>query len=171
MLTLIITLWLDVLDRHSTIFYLTGVFGVPRKWCATQYCLAVKCFSRLNWNSSLKEVHFIDIDEEMLKVIGLTCEVVFNSNTKSKKELDRLKCTTQENNRFQFRQKSKEYYPKTLKSTGSMFKIKLCADFQIAVRTGNIVDFEKGVIVCPQDSELRCLGGVAEAIKYKESYF
>lgn len=53
------------MPRNKT--YFTGIYGVPKELCADMYVKAIADFG--NAQGSLKEVHFIDINQDILDMV------------------------------------------------------------------------------------------------------
>lgn len=51
------------------IFILIGIFAVPKDLCVQQYYKAVMSFDRNYPCKSLREIHFVDRDESMVRAI------------------------------------------------------------------------------------------------------
>ncbi|KAL5022140.1 hypothetical protein ScPMuIL_001295 [Solemya velum] len=70
-LCLTVTNFLDQADRRKLkVIVMTaisaGIFGVPKQLCAAMYIRAVTDYSKANPQSSVRELHFVDIKDDML---------------------------------------------------------------------------------------------------------
>ena len=65
-----------------------GVYGVPKPWCAKEYARAVYDYSsNPNRSTVLKEIHFVDISDEMLNEIKKAIHtVLYVTDTREFKE-------------------------------------------------------------------------------------
>lgn len=55
--------------RLLPFFILIGIFAVPKDLCVQQYYKAVMSFDRNYPCKSLREIHFVDRDESMVRAI------------------------------------------------------------------------------------------------------
>lgn len=54
---------------------LSGIYGCPRDLCSVQYAKAILDYSRLS-HVPLKEIHFVDTDLDMVRIIQRTFETM-----------------------------------------------------------------------------------------------
>lgn len=144
----------------------SGVYGVPKPWCAEEYARAVYDYSSNLYRSSLlKEIHFVDISDEMLSEIKKAFQtVLYGTDTRELKE-DKDEHANYESTNYRKAeyQQQKLKYPKWYKRDEKwVFELK--QDFRVVIYTGNIAHFNTGAIACSQDSNLRSTGGIARAL-------
>ncbi|KAL3865240.1 hypothetical protein ACJMK2_006855 [Sinanodonta woodiana] len=159
----------------------SGMYGVPMEICASQYLSAVlKYSSSTQGQGSLKEIHFIDVNKEILYLIQLVFSASLENNKAAAEEFDRRLQRVISN----FGCHSN---PQTLKSISSMKKTSISSErfephyvlkeqkgrfhfskvFKVLIYTGDITDSTCQAIVSSEDKDLMLQGGVAKAIRSK----
>ena len=151
---------------HTGLSFFEGVYGVPKPWCAEEYARAVYDYSsNPNRLTVLKEIHFVDISEEMLNETKKAFQtVLYGTDTReSKDNRDGHAKYDSTNYRKVEDQRPKHQYPKWYKRYDKwVFELK--QDFRVVIYTDNITQFNTGAIACSQDANLRCTGGIAKAL-------
>ena len=126
--------------------FVLGIFAVPREMCVEQYYKATTSFSSTHFCQSLKEIHFVDRDESMVRAI----QDVFRQKQSSISST----ATPMSNEEFDALEDgitSDEVYK--LKNPLSMgyTVVTVSNTLQIKIYLGSITDITADVIVCPQD--------------------
>lgn len=153
-----------------------GVYGVPKQWCAQDYANAVYAYSRDHGrNTSLKEIHFVDVSDEMLFEINKAFRHTFKEGSQierrgsyknggtiaSSSKYDVLKRETDNGGRAKYCQNQ---YPKWY-SKENKYIIELSNVLKVMIYTDDVTTFKAGVICCSQDAQLGSAGRVASAIR------
>lgn len=157
----------------------SGVYGVPKALCAETYAIAVQEYSsECGRNTSLKEIHFVDVNDDMVAEISRRFEVVFNSSTRRhdleishNKQPDKPTRQSQESINIKRivhgsddKVKYTEDYPKWY-TDEEKWIFEFNKNMKVVVYTDNLTKFRMGAICCSQDTQLRSAGSIARAIK------
>ena len=128
------------------LLFVLGIFAVPRDLCVEQFYKATMSFCSTHSSQSLKEIHFVDRDESMVRAIQDVFRQKQSSTSvtatpMSKEQFDALEDgkTTEEIDQFK-NPLSKGYTVVTVSNT-----------LQIKIYLGSITDIAADIIVCPQD--------------------
>ena len=157
-----------------------GIFGGPVEECVQIYVQAtMETCSRLGHKTSLKEIHFIDLDPSI--VVYITS--AFAAGTKDKKmslpptveiAVDSttadIKTATPLSDIEGVDIKVKVKYPKITKYSNSKTEIhefELKQHFKVLVYTGDIVDSKANAIAFGQDKKLNHGGHIANKVKIR----
>lgn len=145
----------------SLLFFALGIFGMPLDICAKQYATAVLSASAEIDGSSLKEIHFVDIDPEKVIHMKQTFSSVFNDSVHRIPELSLSINSASYNASWEI------FMPKYVKSSkGDVIyhEYQLKQDFSVSVYTGNIVHSATNAIACLEDKELKHNNACTKAI-------
>nr|XP_022339296.1 uncharacterized protein LOC111134504 isoform X2 [Crassostrea virginica] len=144
----------------------SGIFGVPKDKCVEQYYKAAMSFCSTYPCKSLREIHFVDRDESMVRAI----KEVFQQNqpatsasltSMSKNPLKQD--DTMENSKLLDEKNQIETPP------SSGYTIVTVSDtLQIKMYLGSITDIAADVIVCPQDAFCSSDNPIAQSIFSKK---
>ena len=150
------------LDCYPVLSLCKGVYGVPKPWCAEEYARAVKNYSsNPNRSTLLKEIHFVDISEEMLNEIKDAFQTVLH-NTDDREFKENRDGHDSSYYRKVEDQQAKQYPKCYRRDKKWVFELK--QDFRIVIYTEDITQFKMGAIACSQDSNLSSAGGIAKAL-------
>ena len=148
-----------------TLFLCIGIFGMPLDICAKQYATAVLSASAEIDGSSLKEIHFVDIDPKKVIHMKQTFSSVFNDSAHWIPELslsiNSASVRPLDNPTWEI------FLPKYVKcSKGDVIchKYQLKQDFSVLVYTGNIVHSATNAIACLEDKALKHNNACTKAI-------
>ena len=125
---------------------------MPRDKCVEQYYKAAMSFCRTYPYKILREIHFVDRDESMVRAIQAmfgSKELAMSSNEKKLSEnLNKMSDTSANgNDELSVLNKTDEVPP-----TENIYTIVTVSDsLQIKLHIGSITDIDADVIVCPQD--------------------
>ena len=120
--------------------------------------------------TTLKEIHFVDVNIEMLAEINKAFQKAFSKSLKSyendrkKNEMGSTKQTENYDKRVDAQPKHR--YPTWAReqSEGIKYIFEMNQYLRVILYTGDITKFTTGAIACSKDTELRNLGGPAKAI-------
>ncbi|XP_062611922.1 uncharacterized protein LOC134273728 [Saccostrea cucullata] len=141
----------------------SGIFGVPKESCAEQYCKAVESFGKQFPETSLQEIHFVDIDSQMVSLIGTVFEKHFG--TKSLTRTISLPVHQKSSNDRGREGRSRSQSPRDKEEKSVVFDI--TDTTSLSIKVGDIASYQGSAIVCPQDKKCNSRGQIARAITEK----
>ncbi|XP_061162265.1 uncharacterized protein LOC133171518 [Saccostrea echinata] len=141
----------------------SGIFGVPKESCVEQYCKAVDSFGKQFPDTSLQEIHFVDIDSQMVSLIGSAFEKHFG--TKLVTRTVSLPVRRKSHNDRGGERRSRSQSPEDKEEKSVVFDI--TDTTSLSVKIGDIASYQGSAIVCPQDKKCKSRGQIAKAITEK----
>ncbi|XP_062574511.1 uncharacterized protein LOC134236363 [Saccostrea cucullata] len=150
----------------------SGIFGMPVELCAYQYAYAVISASEKIKGSSMKEIHFIDMDEQVVFIMKQIFAYVFSGqsdfvslsvNSASVRPIGNTTPTGASGLEGRFT----AGFPKsrTYERGGVVYhEYLLSNDFTVQVYTGNIIKSNANAIVCFEDKNFKHEGEISRAI-------
>lgn len=156
------------MDFQSLLFSFVGIFGVPKEKCAEQYSRAVSAFSASNSRTSLREIHFVDIDRQMVHLIASNFKKQFPSKSKTspirRKSLDDNAWKTKSPSPIRGGSStSSSRHTCDTEDEGTVFDI--TDRTSLYIKVGDVAVMEGSAVVCPQDKFCYSFGKIADAIK------
>lgn len=139
----------------------TGIFGVPKESCTEQYYKAVVAFSKQYTGTSLHEIHFVDVDLTMVRLITTTFERLSGSKL-TRKTIDLP--TSRESRVLKKEREDRSRSPNINSSDDDGIVFDITDKTSISLKVGNIAATDGSAIVCPQDTRCLSFGGIAKAI-------
>lgn len=139
----------------------TGIFGVPKESCTEQYYKAVVAFSKQYTGTSLHEIHFVDVDLTMVRLITTTFERLSGSKL-TRKTIDLP--TSRESRVLKKEREDRSRSPNKNSSDDDGIVFDITDKTSISLKVGNIAATDGSAIVCPQDTRCLSFGGIAKAI-------
>ncbi|XP_052083398.1 uncharacterized protein LOC127720696 [Mytilus californianus] len=165
----------------------SGIFGVPREVCCTQYCNAVKNYSNIFGRATcLREIHFMDKDTFMVGLIQKEFKQNLNIDQSFQSSGSRVSNTSghslsKNDNTPQFTRSLSDDAAKAGKYSGStngknsnpnstvkqekfQKQYMTAKGFKVHVVQDDITKMSVDIIICPQDDYCLSKGRIAKAI-------
>ena len=154
--------------EYNLLFVFQGIFGVPREKCVEQYYKAAMSFCSTYKCKNLREIHFVDRDESIVRAI----KEVFQqkqpatSTTAMFKNLLKQDDTMEDTKSLDV--KNKTEMPASMPPSSGYTIVTVSDTLQIKIYLGSITDIAADAIVCPQDEFCSSDNPIARSIFSKE---